>query len=58
VNLHDYYEPAYFIDHSLNKLDYLILGMVAKQSNSQKNKKIEVLGIVLYNICGDENENN
>jgi len=34
------------------------LGTRAKFINSQKNKKNEVLGIVWYNICGDENENN
>jgi hypothetical protein len=32
--------------------------MIAEFINSPKNKKIEVLGIMLYNIFGDENENN
>jgi len=36
----------------------LDFGNESKIYKFKKNKKNEVLGIVWYNICGDENENN
>jgi len=56
--LHDYFKTSHFISYSQNKQIYSILGLITKQLNSLKSKNIEVLGIMLYNVCGDGNENN